>query len=55
MCKIMEGVRNEGINVGKKDMVIKMLKKDKYTLEDIADISGMTLDEVKKLRDGRMS
>ncbi len=58
MCRIMEDMRNEslkeGIKEGIKEGAIntakKMLLAGKYALEEIANISGLSLDEVKKLK-----
>ncbi len=57
MCRIMEDMREEslkaGIKMGKKAGAIqtakKMLALGKYTLEEISGISGLSLEEVKKL------
>lgn len=57
MCKAMEDMRNEslqeGVKEGKKEekrlTALRMLKIGKYTLEEIAEIAGLPLDEVKKL------
>ena len=61
MCKVMEDMRNEslqeGIKQGReqtiKSMVLRMLETGKYALEDIAEISGLPLDDVKKLQIGQ--
>ena len=61
MCKVMEDMRNEslqeGIKQGReqtiKSMVRRMLETGKYALEDIAEISGLSLDDVKKLQIGQ--
>ncbi len=46
MCKIMEDMRNESL----KEAALRMLAAGKYALEEIANISGLSLDEVKKLK-----
>ena len=46
MCKIMEDMRNESL----KEVDLRMLSAGKYALEEIANISGLSLDEVKKLK-----
>lgn len=51
MCKIMEDVRNEGI----KETASRMLKDGKYPVEEVARLSRLSLDEVRKLRDSRMA
>ena len=45
MCKAMEDMRKDSL----KEVALRMLKAGKYALEEIADISGLSLDEVKKL------
>ena len=62
MCKAMEEMRNEslqeGIIIGKLEGVretmlesaLRMLKAGKYTLEEIVSISGLSLEEVQKLK-----
>lgn len=66
MCKAMEDMRNEslqegirqgikqGINQGVKQSVkataLRMLEVGKYALEEIAGISGLSLEEVRKLQ-----
>ncbi len=49
MCQIMEDMRNESL----KEVALRMLAAGKYTLEEIANISGLSLDEVKKLKTER--
>ncbi len=46
MCKIMEDMRSESL----KEVALRMLAAGKYALEEIANISGLSLDEVKKLK-----
>ncbi len=57
MCRIMEDMRNEslkeGIKEGMKETALRMLTAGKYALEEIANISGLTLDEVNQLKEGR--
>ena len=57
MCKVMEDMRNESLQEGRqqgiKSMVLRMLETGKYALEDIAEISGLSLDDVKKLQIGQ--
>lgn len=57
MCKAIEEMRNEalkegieqGIEQGVKTIALRMLKAGKYALEEVAAISGLSLDEVKEL------
>ena len=57
MCRIMEDMRNESLKEGiqeeKKMTVLRMLEAGKYVLEEIASISGLSIDEVKKLKADR--
>ncbi len=46
MCKIMEDMRSESL----KEVALRMLVAGKYAIEEIANISGLSLDEVKKLK-----
>lgn len=54
MCKVMEDMRNEslqeGLKEGMKTTARRMLETEKYTLDEIASISGFSLDEVAKLK-----
>ena len=56
MCRIIEDMRKEereeGIKEGMRTAALRMLEAGKYALEEIAIISGLTLDEVKKLQTG---
>lgn len=67
MCKMMEDMRNESLREGlergmQQDMqqgmnaaALRMLGVRKYTLEEVAEISGLSLDAVKKLQAERVS
>ena len=46
MCKVMEDVRKESLI----EVARRMLEARKYALEEIAVISGLSLDEVKNLQ-----
>ena len=46
MCKMMEDMGSESL----KEVALRMLAAGKYALEEIANISGLSLDEVKKLK-----
>ena len=62
MCRIMEDMRNEslkeglqkGIKEGMKEAALRMLDAGKYALEEIADISGLSLEEVNQLKAERL-
>ena len=53
MCRIMEELNAKVAAKAKEDFtrqyVFNMLRKNKLTLEDIAEYSNLTIDEVKKL------
>ena len=57
---VMEDMRNEslkegmerGIKDGMKNTALRMLQAGKYALDEIAEISGLSLDEAKKLQTG---
>lgn len=61
MCKVMEDMRNESLREGmregmreeKKLTVLRMLEMGKYALEEVAIISGLSLEEVEKLQAGQ--
>ncbi len=50
MCRIMEDMRNESIQEEKRMTVKRMLSDGILTLEKIAEYSGLSIDEVKKLK-----
>ena len=70
MCKAMEDMRNEcwkegmergmkegmerGMKEGIKTTVLRMLEVGKYALEEIAEISGLPLEDVKELQMHRL-
>ena len=51
MCNVMEDMRNESLQKGMKEGMeegtLRILKTDKYALEEILDIYGLSLDEIK--------
>ncbi len=55
MCKINEDMCNEVAKEAKKensiDIALKMLSRGKLTIEEIAEDSGLALEEVKELAD----
>ncbi|MCI8351377.1 MAG: hypothetical protein HFJ86_09490 [Oscillospiraceae bacterium] len=57
MCKILEDLRNESLKEGakgaKNETALRMLKAGKYTLEEIAEMAVLPLDEVKRLQAGQ--
>lgn len=54
MCRIMEDMRNESLKEGiqeeKKMTVYRMLEAGKYFVDEIANISGLSLEEVNRLK-----
>ena len=50
MCQIVEDMINESIQEEKKLTALRMLEAGKYVLEEISNISGLSLDEVKKIK-----
>ena len=57
MCRAMEDMRNESLREGMKEekklTVLRMLEAGKYALEEVVQISGLSLEEVKKLQAGQ--
>jgi len=49
MCREMENMRRETANEKAVEIAKKMLLSGKLTTEDIADFSGLTVEEVKAL------
>lgn len=45
MCNLGEGIREEVKN----EIIIRMLKKEQYAYEEIAEIAGTSIDTVKKI------
>ena len=58
MCKVMEDMRNESLREGmregmreeKKLTVLRMLELGKYAMEEVAKISGLSLEEVESIQ-----
>lgn len=49
MCKAMEDMRNETLKEGMRAVALRMLEAGKYALEEIATISGLTIEDVEVL------
>ena len=53
MCRAMEEMRIEswleGVEERRRDTALRMLKAGKYALDEIAEMSGLFLEEVKAL------
>ena len=54
MCKVIEDMRREEREEGRQETLIqiaqRMLAAGRYALEEIAEISGLSLDEVRQLQ-----
>ena len=50
VCKIMEDMRNETLKENAVNIAKQMIEAGKYVLEEIVNISGLSLDDVKKLQ-----
>ena len=50
MCRAMEDMRNKTLKEGMKEVALRMLTAGKYALEEIANISGLSVDEISKLK-----
>ena len=50
MCKTMEDMRNQTLKEGMTEVALRMLAAGKYALEEIVNISGLPLEEVKQLK-----
>ena len=53
MCRTMEDMRNQTLKEGMKEVALRMLAAGKYALEEIVNISGLSLEEVKQLKADR--
>ena len=53
MCRAMEDMRNQAALERVKAVVCRMLAAGKYSLEEITDMTELSLDEVKKLKTGQ--
>ena len=53
MCRAMEDMRNQTLKEGMKEVALRMLSAGKYALEEIVNISGLSLEEVKQLKADR--
>lgn len=49
MCKVIEDMRREE----RIEVALRMLEAGKYALDEIANISDLPLDEIKKLQTGQ--
>ena len=53
MCEIMEKIRAEGVEEGKKEAVIRLAQKlivrGRLSFEEIAEDTGLTLEQIEEL------
>ena len=49
MCQISEEIRRDAIHESAEEIALKMLQKNIYSIEEIAEITSLTVDEVKVL------
>lgn len=49
MCKMLEDMRNEAVKASLNDVAIRLIKKEKMSLEEIADSTGLSLEAVEEL------
>ena len=49
MCKVLDDMRRQSYQEGIKAVALRMLESQKLSLEEISALSGLSLDEVKKL------
>ncbi len=52
MCNLSQGIKEDGIAIGEARFILSMHKKG-YTLEQIADVSGKTIEEVEAIIEKR--
>lgn len=54
MCKILEEIWDEATQKGRqereKELALHMLRAKKYPLNEIAELSGFTINEIKELQ-----
>ena len=53
MCQAMEDMRNQTLKEGMREVALRMLAAGKYALEEIVNISGLSLEEVTQLKADR--
>ncbi len=49
MCEIWEEIRNEGIMEGKIELATNLIKDGAYSLEKIAELTGISIDKIREL------
>ena len=53
MCRAMEDMRNQTLKKGRKEVTLRMWATGQYALEELVNISGLSLEEVKQLKADR--
>lgn len=53
MCKAMEDMRKQTLKEGMTEVALRMLADGALSLEKIAEYSGLSLEEVKKLNENK--
>ena len=53
MCKTMEDMRNQTLKEGMTEVALRMLADGALSLEKIAEYSGLSIEEVKKIKSSR--
>ena len=53
MCKTMEDMRNQTLKEGMTEVALRMLADGALSLEKIAEYSGLSIEEVKKLNENK--
>ena len=53
MCKVMEDMRNQTLKEGMTEVALRMLTDGTLSLEKIAEYSGLSIEEVKKLSENK--
>lgn len=49
MCQIVEELNAKAVKMNLEQTALRMIKRKKLTLEEIAEYSGLTLEEVKAI------
>ena len=52
MCNLSQGIKEDGIAIGKAEMIYNMHKKG-YTLEQIADVAEKSVEEIRAVIEKR--
>lgn len=50
MCKIVEDLRKEARDEERNDFAIKLLKTNKHSVSEIAELTSLPIEEVEKLK-----